>query len=77
MSNTDSPKLEFGKKAILIKTNDGQTSTTVTNAFKDVKVTIVRPNMDVNVITSRTQVNIKVQNRRNAYQKLNKKLGEN
>ena len=77
MSNTDSPKLEFGKKAILRKTNDGQTSTTVTNVFKDVKVTIIRPNMDVNVITSRTQVNIKVENRRNAYQKLNKKLGEN
>lgn len=76
MSNTESPKIELGKKVTLKKSENEQKSTILTTVPKGIQITIIKSNTDTNIFTSRTQVNIKVQNRRNTYQRVNKQLGE-
>ena len=77
MSSTDSPKLELGKKAVLTKPEKEEISTISETVPKGIKIKIIQSGQNVNTIASRVQINIQVQNRRNAYQRINKKLGEN
>lgn len=77
MNSTNSPKIEFGKKAVIKKNDNGYISTISENLPSGIKIKIIHSGTSGKAILGRAQINLKNQNRRNAYQRINKKLGEN
>lgn len=75
MNTTDLNKKEFGKKVTVKESRKVEVSTIVIPQATETKTIVVRKRS--NIASCRTHIDVKTANLRKAYQKINRKLGEN